>query len=454
MSTDRPMPSGQNAATTAPASDSSEPDVAISVRDVGKRYDIYARNMDRVKHLLSGGRKAYARPFWALRNVSMEVRRGEAAGIVGRNGSGKSTLMQIIAGTLAPTEGEVRIRGRISALLELGSGFNPQFTGRENVYLSGSILGLSRRDMDERFDSIAAFADIGDFLDQPVEMYSSGMHARLAFSVAVCVKPDILIVDEILSVGDAGFQQKCISRMRQMIDDGLTLLFVSHSADMVKSVCSKALFIQQGRQVCFGPAGDAVDRYMQSLREEVTERAQASVAHRKPELAEALEDANAAATQEGSRQGTGHGRIESVRLVDEHGTPREGFAFGERVVVEVVLASNADLDRLDLAFVVRDKAGIDVFGSTVIDEGAGIGRMGPGERRSVRLSFVSPLAPGAHGIALTFRRRPDYKGEGLITLDHLDTAAAFESHGGKQAVRGKVYFPVQVDVQKCAPSGV
>ncbi|MCS7352481.1 MAG: ABC transporter ATP-binding protein, partial [Thermoflexus sp.] len=178
-----------------------------------------------------------------MRNVSFEVRRGETVGIIGRNGSGKSTLLQIIAGTLAPTEGEVQVKGRVAALLELGSGFNPEFTGRENVYLNGAILGLSREEIDARFDDIAAFADIGEFIDQPVKVYSSGMYARLAFAVAVSLDPDILIVDEILAVGDLALQQRCATRLRQLRDNGLTLLYVSHSPDAIKSICQKALLL-------------------------------------------------------------------------------------------------------------------------------------------------------------------------------------------------------------------
>jgi lipopolysaccharide transport system ATP-binding protein len=442
---------------------------AISVRGVGKRYDLYARNIDKLRHLATLGRKHYGAPFWALRDVSFDVPRGEAVGIVGRNGSGKSTLMQIIAGTLAPTEGEVRIRGRVSALLELGSGFNPQFTGRENVYLAGSILGLSKREMDERFDSIAAFADIGDFLDRPVELYSSGMHARLAFSVAVCTLPDILIVDEILSVGDAGFQQKCVARMRKMLDGGLTLLFVSHSADMVKTICSRGVFLRAGRAEFAGPAGEAVDRYMHSLRTEVTERARQNVAHRRPDLAAPVDhppppreagaaDAAPAPTDDaaGLRSGTGHARVVSARLLDSGGRETAAFTFGEPVTLEVTIeaaaALPAPLDKLDLAFVVRDRAGADVFGSTAVDERGRLPRLDPGGRLTVRATFVNPLQAGPHGVALTVFRRPDYRGEGVITLDHLDAACAFESLPGGRVVRGKVHVPVEVTVLSPAPA--
>ncbi|HVU65191.1 MAG TPA: ABC transporter ATP-binding protein [Phycisphaerales bacterium] len=432
-------------------------DVAIRARNVGKRYDIYSRTLHRLAHAFTGDAK-FAREFWALRGVSFEVQRGEAVGIVGRNGSGKSTLMQIIAGTLAPTEGEVAIRGRISALLELGSGFNPQFTGRENVYLAGSILGLSRREMNDRFDAIAAFADIGEFLDQPVEVYSSGMHARLAFSVAVCVEPDVLIVDEILSVGDAGFQQKCLSRMRRSVEAGMTLLLVSHSADMVKSICTRALFLQKGREVSFGPAAESVDLYMQSLREETTAIGVQNAARSTPEIAQAINGATPGAEiiddPSGLRYGTGHARIESVRLLDEAGLPRDGFTFGDTIVAEIGIQAKIDIARTDLVFVVRDKAGVDIFGSTVIDEGAWIGPLKAGERRLIRLSFASPLAPGPHGLALTLMRRPDVRGEGVVTLDHMDAAAAFESVGADRVVRGKLHIPVKAEIVVLAPAAV
>jgi lipopolysaccharide transport system ATP-binding protein len=426
---------------------------AISVRGVGKRYDIYTRTVDRVKHLMTAGTKSFGKPFWALRDVSMEVKRGEAVGVVGRNGSGKSTLMQIIAGTLAPSEGEVHIRGRVSALLELGSGFNPQFTGRENVFLAGSILGMTRKEVEAKFDSVAAFADIGEFMEQPVEVYSSGMHARLAFSVAVCVEPDILIVDEILSVGDAGFQQKCISRMKKMLDGGLTLLLVSHSADMVKSICGRALFLEKGSSVAFGSAGEVVERYTERVRAEVTERALANVTQRGtvPALIGAS-GASGVGNRAVSGAGTGHGRIMSVRVLDERGAACEAFVFGQTIVVEATLVCDAELDRLDLMFVVRDKAGVDLFGSTAIDEGAMIRMMSAGERRLVRITFVNTLAPGPHGVAMTFTRRPDSKGEGLLTLDHRDNAAAFEVVGGKRVVRGKMHVDVGVSVGSVDPA--
>lgn len=437
---------------------------AISVRGVGKRYDMYRRNADRVIHALTG--RITAAPFWALRGVSFEVGRGEAVGIVGRNGSGKSTLMQIIAGTLTPTEGEVHIRGRISALLELGSGFNPTFTGRENIFMAGAIQGFSRRQMLEKFDAIAAFADIGEFLEQPVELYSSGMHSRLAFAVAISIDPDILIVDEILSVGDAGFQQRCIGRLRQMLDSGTTLLFVSHNAEAVKSICSKGLFLQSGEQQYFGAAVEAVSRYSASIRSERTERALFNAAQKRPQLQNAPDGVREGSAKpvaagpgepggsEANRQGTGHARIVGVRVLNDAGESVEIVASRQQVTIEVDVLSQTNLDRCDVLMVVRDKAGVNLFGATLWDQQRRGWRLRAGEKATFRFQFENVLAAGPHGVCLTLQRRPDDPGAGVLTLDHIDAAAAFEVLSPEQppppaptgAIRGKFFVPVHVSV--------
>jgi len=240
---------------------------AIVARGIGKRYMLYDRPHERLKHqLLWRFGRRFGREFWALRDVTFDVGCGEAVGIVGRNGSGKSTLLHVIAGTLAPTVGRIDVAGRVAALLELGSGFNPEFTGRENVFLNGAILGMSRGDIARRFDDIAAFADIGEFLDQPVKLYSSGMIVRLAFAVQAHVDADVLIVDEALAVGDVYFQHRCMRRIRQLIDRGTTLLFVSHSTETVKRFCRRGLWLDGGSVRYFGEAGVAVERYLADTR--------------------------------------------------------------------------------------------------------------------------------------------------------------------------------------------
>jgi len=236
-------------------------EIAIRVNNLGKCYHIYDRHSDRLKQLFSKGGKKYYREFWALQDISFEIKKGEAFGVIGKNGAGKSTLLQLICKTLTPTTGSVETQGKIAALLELGSGFNPEFTGRENVYINGAILGFSRQEIDDRFDEIVAFADIGDFIDQPVKTYSSGMYVRLAFAVQVCVEPDILVVDEALAVGDIFFRQKCYQRLNLLREKGVSIVLVSHGMNEVEQFCQRALFLQQGKKFYLGPADEAVRYY-------------------------------------------------------------------------------------------------------------------------------------------------------------------------------------------------
>lgn len=246
----------------------------IKLQSVSKCYRIYKNPQDRFKQAFlnrwrkiigteeSHAQSGYYREHWALRDISFELQPGEAVGILGRNGAGKSTLLQIIAGTLAPTSGTIETTGRITALLELGSGFNPEFTGRENVFMNAAILGLSREDTEEKYDGIAAFADIGDFIDQPVKTYSSGMLMRLAFSVQTAVQPSVFIVDEALGVGDMFFQAKCKTRLNELIDAGVSLLFVSHDVGVVRQICQRAILLHDGCMVGMGSAGDVADQYV------------------------------------------------------------------------------------------------------------------------------------------------------------------------------------------------
>ncbi len=228
--------------------------LAIDVKNISKSYQIYEKPQDRLKQSFARGRKQYFRAFNALSDVSFEVKPGETVGIIGRNGSGKSTLLQIICGTLSPTAGEVTVNGRIAALLELGAGFNPEFTGRENVYLNAAILGLSPSEIDEKYQSIVDFSEIGPFIDQPVKTYSSGMYVRLAFSVAISVDPDILVVDEALSVGDLNFRNKCMRRIQELRDSGVTIFFVSHDLGTVQTICDRAIWLKDGQVEMSGPS--------------------------------------------------------------------------------------------------------------------------------------------------------------------------------------------------------
>jgi len=353
------------------------PDPVISVAQAGKAYRMWDSPAARLTGPLlaasgdllpgSSGRwlktraeKSY-RDFWALRDISFEVQKGEAIGIVGRNGSGKSTLLQLIAGTLQPTEGNVNVKGRVTALLELGAGFNLDFTGRENVHLSAAVLGLSRREVDDRFDAIAAFADIGQFLDQPVKTYSSGMMMRLAFAVNTCVDPDILIVDEALSVGDAPFQAKCFRRLRQLIDQGVSLLFVSHDLGTVRSICSRALWLKNGRSEMWGEAKTVAREYEKFCWAEagtvVNPPANTTVAAAATPLpasiqagADGLEalllapNPSFQQSADSDRYGTKVATIRNMVTTDAAGQQATRFAFNDTIQLHYLVQLHADID--------------------------------------------------------------------------------------------------------------
>jgi len=238
---------------------------AIRVSNLGKHYQIYQKPQDRLKQFLWRGRRKYFHEFWALRDVSFQVMPGEVVGIVGRNGSGKSTLLQLVCGTLTPSQGEVSVKGRVAALLELGAGFNPEFTGRENVFMSAAILGLDEQEISDRFDGIVDFAEIREFIDQPVKTYSSGMFVRLAFAVATSVDPDILIIDEALSVGDGAFAYKSFDRIMQMRDAGKTILFCSHALFHVESLCTRTIWLDSGSVMAEGDSVGVVTAYQSFL---------------------------------------------------------------------------------------------------------------------------------------------------------------------------------------------
>lgn len=247
-------------------------EIAINVSAINKCFHIYDKPRDRLMQMLMRGRKRYYREFWALKDISFQIERGSTVGIVGRNGSGKSTLLQLICGTLNPTGGGIETRGRIAALLELGTGFNPEFTGRENVYMNASVLGLSKEETDSRFDEITAFADIGLFIDQPVKTYSSGMLVRLAFAVAINADPEILIVDEALSVGDELFQRKCFARLEAIRSKGATILFVSHSGSTIVELCDHAILLDSGELLAQGNPKTIVSQYQKLMYAPVDKR--------------------------------------------------------------------------------------------------------------------------------------------------------------------------------------
>jgi lipopolysaccharide transport system ATP-binding protein len=333
-------------------------DIAIRVQNLSKCYQIYDTPRDRLKQFVASrlqrvaGRtpRQYFREFWALNDVSFEIKKGETVGIIGRNGSGKSTLLQMICGTLTPTSGNVETRGRIAALLELGSGFNPEFTGRENIYMNAAVLGLSKEEVDARFDDIVAFADIGDFIEQPVKTYSSGMMVRLAFAVIAHVDADILVIDEALAVGDAFFTQKCMRFLREFTQRG-TLLFVSHDTSAVVGLCSKALLMESGVLKRVGEPKDISELYLAMLHNEQ---------HGAPPSKSATD--KFFSSEPSNDFGVGVAKIISIDLHDETGAPISYIHGGEYVRLTVKIFSESRINQIIVGFLVRDRLGQVVFG--------------------------------------------------------------------------------------------
>jgi len=396
----------------------------ITVENLTKAYRIWAQPSARLKSPLletaakflppgSAPRRALVaraargfRDFYALRDVSFTVRRGEATGIIGRNGSGKSTLLQLIAGTLTPTAGRVDVRGRVSALLELGSGFNPDFTGRENVFLNGSIFGLTKSEMEGKFDEIAAFADIGDFIEQPVKTYSSGMMVRLAFAVGLAVRPDILIVDEALSVGDVFFQQKCFKKLHEILESGVTLLFVSHDMEAVRNLCDQVILLNEGRLDFRGAPDETVSRYYAlfgrkveaNLRPGGTVAPVASggaVAAAKP----ALLAHNLLPTAK-SRHGDRHLEIVAAAMENEHGAPSLRVEMTRVATLRILIQAHELIAEPSLGLNLYDRMTNLVFAAGTRQLGMTLPPMQPGEERLLTFKLTCNLQPGEYPFSL------------------------------------------------------
>ena len=407
--------------------------VAIEVAGLGKSFSLYEKPLHRLAHILFPRHVSHvAREFWALRDVSFEVERGSSIGIMGRNGSGKSTLLQLITGTLQPTEGAVRVFGRIAALLELGSGFDPEFSGRENVYLNGALLGLSREQIDTKFDAIAAFADIGEFLEQPVKTYSSGMMLRLAFAVQVQVEPDILIVDEALAVGDSLFQKRCFERMHKLRDNGVTLLFVSHDQESVRTLTNQALLLRDGRIRAQGPSPDVILEYRRQMHDD-----------EKAYLAQSAGRAAAdpvklrAEAADGKSFGDLQAEVLSVEVLDASGKPAGTFVPGDRAVIVLRGVCHQALDRLNVGLRIRNKEGIKMYswGSLNQDMAIWAGlRAGPvfwerrfaaGEAFEVRFEFECRLGVNFYEVQASISLEEDRYYRGQRILHWKDEAAFF-----------------------------
>lgn len=380
--------------------------VLISGQNLGKVYRLYDKPQDRLKHsLLWRLGKSYGRDFWALRDVSFDVRRGETVGIVGRNGSGKSTLLQIVAGTLQPTLGEMQTRGRVSALLELGSGFNLEYTGRENILLNGAVLGFSEEGMRSRMEEIVQFAGIGQFIDQPVKTYSSGMHVRLAFAIATCVDPDILVVDEALAVGDAYFQQRCFRRMEAFKNAGKAILLVTHDANAVKSLCDRAIWLEQGQLRDDGEPARVISRYLAFAFGQPERATGASGSAVQPAVPPVPPAAPTAAPETtipniNRRYGDGRAEILGIGVYDEEGHPI-GTAFHDRQVqIRVSARFRERVAHPIVGYILRNGNGVDIASTNTDMEGCALPGGEPGTIFTVRFLVDLPtLAPGNYSLS-------------------------------------------------------
>ncbi|ROM19410.1 lipopolysaccharide transport system ATP-binding protein [Pseudomonas sp. NFPP10] len=364
-------------------------ELAIKAQGLGKCYPIYDQPRDRLLQLLLPRGKQRYREFWALKDVALEVRKGETLGIIGRNGSGKSTLLQLICGTSTASTGSVTSHGRIAALLELGSGFNPEFSGRENVYLNGAVLGLKRAEIEARFDEITAFANIGEFIDQPTRTYSSGMLVRLAFAVSVCVEPDILIVDEALAVGDASFQFKCLERLERLTRQGMTLLFVSHDMSMVKRFCNRALYLRDGEIRASGAPEAMAELYLLDMRDEQRRWASAGAVQ-----VSAKTPLN---PEHGMAFGTPEGRITSAVFSNTEAL-YSSFAHGDMIEIAIEAQVSDAIARPNISLTIQEARLLVVSGVNVALQ-CGESRQG-WRSASVCLRFAANLAAGRYHITL------------------------------------------------------
>ena len=420
---------------------------AVEFQGVSKSYAIYESPGDRFKELLSFNRLKRHKDFLALDNLTFEVKRGETFCVVGENGSGKSTLLQLVAGILQPSCGDLAVNGRVSALLELGAGFNPEFTGRDNVYLNGSILGLTTRQVDERYRDIANFAEIGDFINQPVKTYSSGMVVRLAFAVALNVDPEILLVDEALAVGDIYFRQRCMRKVHELRSRGITILFVSHAVSDVKAIGDRVLWLDHGRMVALGEPDRVVSRYLAAMTEKdsaylihkagAEQKRQRAGPVQAPEIVEDIPNID-------HRYGDGRARVISITVMDERGRPLHMLDPGSRIVVRISVRASDDVPLPLVGFMLRNQLGIDFSGTNTAREGYELPPMQAGDVYTVDFYVDLPeLYPASFSFSPAIA---DGTLLGYTMCDWIDNAVALQISRAASEIYGYIHLPCRVEV--------
>jgi ABC-type polysaccharide/polyol phosphate transport system ATPase subunit len=406
---------------------------ALRIERVSKQYRIYDHPGDRLKESLTRGYWKWHREFWALNDISFEVEAGTTTGIVGPNGSGKSTLLQIITGTLEPTHGNVAYEGRIAALLELGAGFNPEFTGIENIFMNAALIGLSRTETQKLLPEIERFAEIGDFIHQPVKTYSSGMYVRLAFATAVATDPQILIIDEALSVGDAVFQHRCLRRIKQMQESGTTILFVSHDVSAVKALCSRAILLNGGRVEVDGKPQDVLNRYLGLImeREEAYDAEPASTGHEGSVAATTEIDAipddfsqPSPSLRYSYRHGDKSAEVLSAEVLDAARKSPDLIETGDALVARMRVRFHSDIDDPVFGFLIRNRHGISAYGINTHQLGLKFGRVKSGDVMEVSFPFDCWLGPDDYSVSFAVHS------EDIISYDWLDGVSFFRVIAG------------------------
>lgn len=408
---------------------------AVEFDRVSKTYPIYDAPGDRLKELAAFGLRRFHRDFQALRDLSFSIRRGEVFCIIGENGSGKSTSLQLMAGIARPSSGAVRVGGRVAALLELGAGFNPEFSGRDNVYLNAAILGFSKREIDRIYPSIESFAEIGPFIDHPVKTYSSGMVVRLAFAVAINVEPEILLVDEALAVGDTSFRHRCMRKVHELRDRGVTIVFVSHSVADVKAIGERVLWLSHGRAMALGDPDTVVNRYLAAM----TEAPSGNLGVSAP-----LEIRNV-----DHRRGDGRAEILGMAVTNEFGDPLQLMTPSSRIGVRIRLRARERLVRPDVGFLLRNHLGLDFSETSAAGEGHPLPPLEAGETAEVEFHLDIPeLYPGAFSFSPWVKCKPpgDHNVCDWIDCDWIDNAMTVQMARGEGPVYGYVHWPCRVEL--------
>jgi ABC-type polysaccharide/polyol phosphate transport system ATPase subunit len=421
---------------------------AIRVASVSKQYRIYGRPADRLKETLTRGRWKTHREFWALKDISFEVETGSTTGIIGPNGSGKSTLLQIITGTLEPTHGAVHVEGRVAALLELGSGFNPEFTGIENIFMNAALMGFSRSETERLLPEISSFAEIGEFLYQPLKMYSSGMYVRLAFAAAIAVAPQILIVDEALAVGDAVFQHRCTRRIKEMQENGTTILFVSHDPSAIRALCSRAILLNNGCMIAEGKPSDVLNRYQKIImaRQQAYED---NVRPSEPQTTDEPSPMELAPLTYLFRHGDRSAEVLRVELLDAALRPISLVETGQPVIIRIVYVAHTALEDVVCGFLIRNRHGIHIYGTNTELQELPSERIPQGQLMEVTFEFncwaapdqlsVSVAVHSSAGVSfdwldgcLFFRVMSATTMEGVANLNATAATRRLSGHAGKQ----------------------